>query len=97
MYPNIVTEILTVVVCIIVGGLIGFGITELLLKFSEKLMFFVPIVSGVASLIFWILAFITDGWGAQGYFLYGSLTGLFFIGTLISSLLIWVKSKKKNK
>ncbi|HOI46762.1 MAG TPA: hypothetical protein PLR26_03400 [Bacilli bacterium] len=97
MYPNIVTEILTVIVFIFVGGLIGFGVTKILLKISKKLTFFVPIVSGVASAIFWGLAFITDGWGALGYFLYGSLTGLFFIGTLVSSLLIWAKEKQKNK
>jgi hypothetical protein len=96
MYPNIVTQILTVVVSILLGAGFSYIITLLIMKISKKLIFIIPILSFLSSAFFWVLAFITDGWGALGYFLYGALLGLFFIGALISSIILWRRNSRRK-
>ncbi len=79
---------------ILAAFVVSFLITTVLVKISRKLVFFLPTVLFLFSAIFWILGLLASDWAAFGLLLYGSLGVLAFIGSLVSSIIIYKKTKR---
>ena len=95
MGSNIVTQGLTLGLGVFIAFGMTYGMTLLLIKINKKLTFLLPILFGILSIIFWVSAFLSNDWGALGYFIMGGLSVLVVIGSLISSMMIHNKQKKE--
>jgi hypothetical protein len=96
MFLNIVTQGVTILVSVVVSGLISYFISFLLSKANDKLIFVLPIVSFVGAIVFWMLGLTSNDWSALGYLLYAGFATIFFVGSIIASLLLWKKNKNKK-
>ena len=95
MILTVFNQIMTIGLGIVVAILISYLITWVLVKISRKFVFVLPILFGVFSAVFWTLGLLSSDWSALGYLVYGSLGILAFIGSAISSTLIYLKHKKQ--
>jgi hypothetical protein len=82
---------------ILVVGLVNFPIS---LKLSKKSMILVMIIPGVflvlGGILFLLGSVLNLGWGSLGYFIIGGILLLGGIGSAISSLVVFLKSKNRK-
>lgn len=97
MYDSLETY-LSVVFIFLVSGLINFWLSGVLSKKNKWLVFIIPgivLSISVAFLILGITANDDTGWAALGYLLISGFTLFVFIGTLISSIILFFRHKVK--
>lgn len=82
-------------VAVVVG--ISYLITYFIAKKNKKLIFILPLIFFVISLIFIVFSSVADGWDVLGYLILAGLAIGALIGTLISSLIIFFVYKNKEK
>jgi hypothetical protein len=81
------------IIAAVVVGLINYGIGLLLAKTKPVLVFLLPILLLLFSGLLWILGLTAQDWSALGYLLYAGIVSAAFLGSLLSSLLLWRKVK----
>lgn len=95
---NDYTQIFTISVIILVISLINLLLSGLLMKLIRLLVFLIPGLLLIITLMFFILALITDDFGKLIYFIFSGYAAVGFIGSIISSLfLFFFTDKQKNK
>lgn len=80
------------------SGLINFWLSGVISKKNKWLVFIIPgivLAISVAFLILGITANDDTGWAALGYLLISGFTLFVFIGTLISSIILFFRHKVK--
>lgn len=92
MYVNIA-------ITLIVSGFINYFISSWLSKKRKWFAFIVPSIILVISLSFLIVAIVTDdagdGWIALGWIIFFIIGLIIFVGTMISSIVVFLKHKDK--
>lgn len=97
MYDNLETY-LSVVFIFILSGLINYWLSGVFVKKNKWLVLIIPGIVLVISLVFLILGITANddtGWAALGYLLISGFTLFVFIGTLISSIILFFRHKVK--
>lgn len=97
MYDSLETY-LSVVFIFILSGLINYWLSGVLSKKNKWLVFIIPgivLSISIAFLILGITANDDTGWAALGYLLISGFTLFVFIGTLISSIILFFRHKVK--
>lgn len=83
----------------IVSGLLNYFISGMLVKKKLWLAFLIPIVTLVIGGLL-MLAILGDassnGWEVIIVILFGFLTGIVFVSTLITSIIVYVKQKQRK-
>ena len=94
MILNAVTQYAPAIIAIVIVSFVSNGLTKLISKKSMKLTFVIPAIFALLVVLFAYLAFSSTDWGRLGYFLYASFSAIGFIGSLISSLVLWKRNQK---
>lgn len=96
MVSNVFTQALTLGIPVA----IVFGITYLinlwLVKKKKWYVFILPVIFFVIGIIFWTLGLVADDWGAIGFMIYGVLSALLAVGSLLSALLVYFKKANES-
>lgn len=74
---------------VLVFGLISYFITLLIVKRNKRMFLIIPIIFLILTIILGGSAFLADDWGALGYLILAFLAGGGFLGSLVSSLIIY--------
>ena len=86
-------QLFTFVVAIAIAFGVSYLISFLLSKVNRKLIFALPILLVGIAVVFWVLGLVADGWGALGFLLMGVFALIGSLGSLLSSLVLWRKTK----
>ncbi|HPG42717.1 MAG TPA: hypothetical protein PLJ98_02805 [Acholeplasmataceae bacterium] len=96
MVLNVFTQALTLGIPVA----IVFGITYLinlwLVKKKKWYVFILPVIFFVIGIMFWALGLVADDWGAIGFMIYGVLSALLAVGSLLSALLVYFKKANES-
>lgn len=95
--PETFEEYLPLAIYILIVSGISYVITLFIAKKNKKVIFLLPIMFFVLSVLLVVYAFIADGWDKLGYFILAMLSIGAFIGSFISSLLIYFSKKSDEK
>lgn len=97
MFLNNIEKSLPMIIFVAAVMLISFLITKPLYRRKKLLIFLMPGIFAIISVIFWILAFTSQGWDALGYYLYAMIALLAALGASVASLIVWIMQRIKNK
>ena len=79
---------------------IVFGITYLinlwLVKKKKWYVFILPVIFFVIGIVFWALGLISDDWDALGFIIFGVISALLSVGSLLSALLVYFKKANES-
>ena len=96
MVSNVFTQALTLGIPVA----IVFGITYLinlwLVKKKKWYVFILPVIFFVIGIMFWALGLVADDWGAIGFMIYGVLSAILAVGSLLSALLVYFKKANES-
>ncbi|MBN2890920.1 MAG: hypothetical protein JXL97_03560 [Bacteroidales bacterium] len=84
-----------ILIYILVFALISYFISKALAKKNVKMLLVIPLVLLGFTLVFGVAAFLTNDWGALGYFLLAALGLGGFVSSSISSIILYY-TKFKN-
>ncbi len=91
MVSNVFTQALTFGVPVA----IVFGITYLinlwLVKKKKGYVFILPVIFFLIGVVFWALGLVADDWDALGFIIFGVISALLAVGSLLSGLLVYLK------
>lgn len=96
MFLTQVTEFVPIALAVVISGAVSFFFSRLLMKIHRLLIFLIPGMFGAAGAGLWILGLLADDWSTFGFLLYGSLAAVVFAGSLVASLILWFKNRKKG-
>ena len=92
-HATLLSTISPLIIAAILVGLVNYVIGRLLAKIKPILVFLLPILLLLLSALLWILGLTSQDWSALGYLLYAGIVSAAFLGSLLSSLLLWRKVK----
>lgn len=93
MISNVVVQMFTFGAAVLVLFGISYGIDIFLYKVKKILVFALPALFLVAGILFFILARLSDNWGALGFIIYAVFSTVAFVGSLLAGLLMWFRKK----
>ncbi|MDY0294702.1 MAG: hypothetical protein RBQ71_02735 [Acholeplasmataceae bacterium] len=93
MVLNIVPQLITFGIAILIVFGITYVIDIFLVKVKKILVFALPALFFVVGVLFFVLGLLSDDWGALGFLLYGSFSAIAFVGSLIAGLVMWFRKK----
>lgn len=92
-----ITEFLPIILYVGIFGVISYFISNLLAKKKKILLLLIPGITLALALLLFSSAFLTNDWGALGYFILGAIAVASFVGSVIASLILYfTKFKKKD-
>lgn len=91
-----VGQLITFVTAIAIAFGVSYLFSLLLSKINRKLIFALPLLLVAIAVIFWVLGLVASGWDALGFLLMGSFALIGALGSLISSIVLWKKTKPKD-
>jgi hypothetical protein len=96
MVSNVFTQALTFGIPVA----IVFGITYLinlwLVKKKKWYVFILPVIFFVIGIVFWALGLIADDWDTLGFIIFGVISALLSVGSLLSALLVYFKKANES-
>lgn len=93
MVLNVIPQLITFGIAILIVFGITYVIDIFLVKVKKILVFALPVLFLVAGIAFFILGLLSDDWGALGFLLYGVFSAIAFVGSLIAGLVMWYRKK----
>jgi lipid-binding SYLF domain-containing protein len=92
---NIFTQNLPAIIFVLAFGLFSYFISRAIAKKDLKLVFLIPGIMLVVTIVFGALGLLANDWSALGYLIIASLAAGAFIGSLVASLILYFQNRSK--
>jgi hypothetical protein len=96
MNLSIFTEFGPIAIAAVISGVISYFISFLLMKIHRLLIFLIPGILGILSILLLIMGLMAEDWSILGIYILFSFALIGFVGTLVASLILWFRTKKSE-